>query len=182
MKSATSTPTSALAALSALVATPSHSRLTLSIASFVADASNSSSSLSQTRRSHHNPSPFFSLSCHHPLASFLLPRKKAAASSLVLRACVGLSIQREPRGRDQGRVVQPHKWQKKDIIILPHYIVMGAKGESNKFIVIISNVIKTKEIENYYILTFLSHCSKSSFFVQKFNLDFPRTLSPLFWG
>ena len=30
-------------------------------------------------------------------------------------------------------------------------------------------------------LVHLSHCSKSSFFVQKFNFDFPRKLS-IFWG
>ena len=28
----------------------------------------------------------------------------------------------------------------------------------------------------------LSHCSKSSFFVQKFNFDFPRKMSIFFWG
>ena len=27
----------------------------------------------------------------------------------------------------------------------------------------------------------MSHCSKSSFFVQKFNFDFPRKLSIFFW-
>ena len=27
-----------------------------------------------------------------------------------------------------------------------------------------------------------SHCSKSSFFVQKFNFDFPRKMSIFFWG
>ena len=32
---------------------------------------------------------------------------------------------------------------------------------------------------NYFII--FTHCSKSSFFVQKFNFDFPRKLS-IFWG
>ena len=33
----------------------------------------------------------------------------------------------------------------------------------------------------WFLLIILSHCSKSSFFVQKFNFDFPRKLS-IFWG
>ena len=119
MQSATSTPTSALAVLSALVATPSHSRLTLSIANYVADALNWSSL--KTKTSHYNPSPFFFLSCHHPLASFLLRRKKAALSR---RRGTFYSTRTK-----KGRVVHPHKWwQKKDIIIFPCSIALHCHG------------------------------------------------------
>ena len=37
------------------------------------------------------------------------------------------------------------------------------------------------EIQKVDTVVLVSHCSKSSFFVQKFNFDFPRKLS-IFWG